>query len=253
MNRVTFTICCVLLLSSQAVGLAPIGPASSGLDQGQFAIGTEYVKGDFMTGFENSIYTYSGLGPVRTVRQPGKIPAEVDLDGFLGKLSYGLTDRCLVFARIGQVEIDSEKDFTWGLGTKMTVAESETIDLGLTAQIIFLTNEENLDVPGFMYAEGKADFSVAQVAIGPVYKSVGFCLYGGPFFAWVNGDGDITGRFVLGETPVDVKASFDVKRDIELGVYIGMSIELVKNLDVLAEYQLANDWDMFGAGLSFEF
>ncbi len=250
MDRVTFTICCVLLLSSQAVGIAPIGPASSNLDQGQFAIGMECVKGDFKANFENSTFTYSGLG---TIRLSGKIPTETDLNGYLGKLSYGITDRCLVFARIGQAEIYSEKDFTWGLGTKITVRESESLDFGLTAQINFLTYEETGYVPGWDYYEEHLDFYVAQVAIGPVYKRGSFRLYGGPFVVWANGDGDITGRSISGGTPVDMKASYDIKKDIEAGGYIGMSLEFAKNLDVLAEYQFARDWNMFGASLSFKF
>jgi len=245
-----FFVVVVCVLSSQAVGLAPIGPASSDLGQGQFAIGFDYANGDFELSFENLTFTYSGLG---TVRLPGKIPTEADLDGYLGKLSYGITNRCLVFARIGQAEIDSEKDFTWGLGTKITVKESESLDLGLTAQINFLTYEEILYDSDFEYAEGKVDFYIAQVAIGPVYKRDGFRLYGGPFVVWANGDGDITGRFILEGTPVDVKASFDVEKDIEAGGYIGVSFELVENLDVLAEYQIAKDWDMLGMGLSFKF
>ena len=249
MNRVTFTICCVLLLSSQAVGIVPIGPASSDLDQGQFAIGFDHSNCDHKLNLENRTVTYSDLG---TFRQ-ADFSSEVELKGYLGKVSYGITDRCLIFARLGLAEIDSKKDFAWGLGTKITLKESEVLDLGLTAQINFLSDRRNLYYRGWDYSEGHLDFYVAQIAIGPVYKRDGFRVYGGPFVAWADGDGGINGRFVSGGTPVDMKARFDVKTDLVVGGYVGMSIELVKNLDVLAEYQIARDWDMFGAGLSFKF
>ena len=93
MNRVTFTICCVLLLSSQAVGLAPIGPATSDLDKGQFAIGAEYVKGDYESNIENvtARYQYQGID-LGTAYSPG-VSGLIDLDGFWGKVSYIWSDR----------------------------------------------------------------------------------------------------------------------------------------------------------------
>ncbi|HCO96462.1 MAG TPA: hypothetical protein DIU00_21400 [Phycisphaerales bacterium] len=239
----------LLLWTGLAHGVTPIGPATSDLDQGQFAIGFDYSNGDFETDYENLIATYSGLG---TIVLPDK-SISADLEGYFGKVSYGIKDRWLVFARFGQVDIDSEKDFTYGLGTKITLKESDELDLGLTAQINFLTNDESFSDSDWEYAEGELDFYVAQIALGPVYKSDKFRLYGGPFVDWADGDGDLSGRLIYEGTPIDVKARFDLKTELELGGYIGMSLEIAENLDIMAEYQITDNWDIFGAGLQFKF
>jgi len=245
MKRVTFTICCVLLLSSQAVGFAPIGPASSDLDQGQFATGAEYVKGDFKTIYENYTVTWSNAGFNETSYLPGKTDAELYLDGFFGKVSFGLTDRCTVSAGLNQ---DG-----WGLGTKLTLKESKALDWGMAVWVDFLSCEDKLSDSDWEYLKGQVDLYTARIAIGPVYKIDGLRLYGGPFVFWANGDGDLRGKYVSGEISLDVRSRWDVKTELELGGYIGMSIELLENLDVQVEYQLARDLSIFGAGLSFKF
>ncbi len=248
MYRVTFfTICCVLLLSSRAVGFAPIGPAACDLDQGQFAIGTDYVKGDFKTSFENLYITVEGVG---TQRLPGGSDIEFELDGYSGKVSYGVSDQCLVFVSLYR---DG-----WGFGSKMTLRESTTLDWGLTTRIDFVSDEDVIYSPfvrpgNWLYAKAQYDFYAVRIAAGPVYKSDGLRLYGGPFLFWASGDGDFEGKYVYSDgTPVDVKSSWDIIK-IELGGYIGVSLELVENIEVQAEYQIADDLSIFGAGLSFKF
>lgn len=250
MDRVTFTICCVLLLSRQAVGIVPIGPASSDLGQGQFAIGFDYSNCDHKLSLENRTVTYSGLD---TIHLPDTLSNEVELKGYLGKVSYGITERCLIFARLGQFDIASEKDFTWGLGTKITLKELEVLDLGLTAQVNFLNDRRTVSYPGWDYYEEHIDFYVAQITIGPVYKRENFRVYGGPFLVWADGDGGTNGRYVSDGMTVDVKSHFDVKEDLAAGGYIGMSLEIAENFDLMAEYQIVKDSDMFGASLSFKF
>ena len=245
MNRVTFTICCVLLLSSQAVGFAPIGPASSDLDQGQFATGAEYVKGDFKMFIENYTATFSGAGFDWTSYLPADSEPEFRLDGFFGKVSYGLTDRWQVSAGLCQD--------MWGLGTKITLKESKALDWGMAVWVDFLSCEDKLSDSDWEYLKGQVDLYTARIAIGPVYKIDGLRLYGGPFIFWADGDGDLKGKYVSGEIPFDVRGRCDVKREFELGGYIGMSIELLEKIDVQVEYQLARDLSVFGAGLSFKF
>ena len=248
MNRVTFTICFVLLLSSQAFGLAPIGPASSGLAQGQFAIGTEYVKGDFKTEFKNYTIMFGDRG---IQRLPGGNDVEFDLDVYFGKVSYGVSDECLVFANLCQD--------VWGFGTKITVRESATCDWGLTARIDFLSGGDAIYSPvviagNWSYAELQFDFHTVQIATGPVYKIDGLRLYGGPFIFLANGEGDFEGRYVYSDGMVeDIKSRWDIETEIELGGYVGVSLELFENLEVLAEYQITEDLGVFGAGLSFKF
>ncbi|GAJ09247.1 unnamed protein product, partial [marine sediment metagenome] len=170
---------------------------------------------------------------------------EFCLDGFFGKVSYGLTDRCMVSAGLCQD--------MWGFGTKITLKESKVLDWGMAVWVDFSSFEGKWSGFGWEYFKSQVDFYAARIAIGPVYKNDGLRLYGGPFIFWADGDGDLIGKYVSGEMPLDVRGRFDVKREFELGGYIGMSVGLLDNLDVRVEYQLASDLSIFGAGLSFKF
>ncbi|MBA7536925.1 hypothetical protein ES705_29191 [subsurface metagenome] len=252
MNRVTFTICCVLLLSSQAVGFAPIGPASSDLDQGQFAAGFDYANGEIGASMDNLSATYAGFG---TFDIPGEISfGDVDMGSYYARLAYGLNDRWQVFARFGQAESGPDKDFAWGFGSKVTLRESERLDWGLMGQVHFLSFEGSSTLPDWTYFDWQEDLYAAQVAFGPVYKGDGFRLYGGPFLSWVKGDGKIKGGLVMpDETVLPTKGSFDLTKDLEVGVYAGVSVKTTESIDLNAEYQYAGDWTLLGLSLSFKF
>jgi len=255
MNRVTFTICCVLLLSSQAVGLSLIGPATSDLDPGDFAIGIEYVKGDIEIGIENLTARYQSQGvDLGTLSFPG-ISEGYDFDGIVGKVSYGLSDRCLIFLSYAQIETSSDYDPMLGLGSKITLKEPEPWGLGLAAEIKFASETDDNFMPGWEYSKGEADYYAAKIALSIVHKSQKgrVRLYSGPFIFWADGDGDLSGRYISEDLPIDVKASFDVESEIELGGYIGLSIEAMKNLNIMVEYQKTKEWDFCGLGLQYKF
>ena len=251
MNRVTFTICCVLLLSSQAVGFAPIGPATSDLGQGQFAAGFDYANGEIGASMDSGKVTIAGLG---TVDIPGEMSQDAEVESYYARLAFGLNNRCQVFARLGQAEFDSDKDFAWGFGSKVTLRESKRLDWGLMGQVHFLSFEESLTMPDWTYIEGQIDLYAAQVALGPVYKGDGFRLYGGPFLSWAKGDVEIKGGFILpDETVVSTRSSFDLTKDLEIGAYAGVSVDFTESVGLNAEYQYAGDWTLLGLGLSFKF
>ena len=252
MNRVTFTICCVLLLSSQAIGFAPIGPAASDLAQGQFAAGFDYAKGEIGASMDSGKVTIAGLG---TFNIPGEISlGDADMESYYARLAFGLNSRWQVFARLGQAEFDPSKEFAWGFGSKVTLRESKRLDWGLMGQVHFSSDEESLTDPDWIYAEGQIDLYAAQVALGPVYKGDGFRVYGGPFLSWVKGDGEIKGGLRLpDETILPAKVSFDLTKDLEIGAYAGVSVDFTENLSLNAEYQYAGDWTLLGLGLSFKF
>jgi len=251
MNRVTFTICCVLLLSSQAVGFAPIGPATSDLGQGQFAAGFDYANGEIGASMDSGKVTIAGLG---TVDIPGEMSQDAEVESYYARLAFGLNNRCQVFARLGQAEFDSDKDFAWGFGSKVTLRESKRLDWGLMGQVHFLSFEESLTMPDWTYIEGQIDLYAAQVALGPVYKGDGFRVYGGTFLSWVKGDGEIKGGLITpDETILPAKVTFDLTKDLEPGIYAGVSWDFTESVGLNSEYQYAADWTLWGLGLSFKF
>ncbi|MBW2605324.1 MAG: outer membrane beta-barrel protein [Deltaproteobacteria bacterium] len=253
MNRVTFTICCVLLLSGQAVGFAPIGPTTSDLDQGQFAFGFDYANGEISASMDHLRATYAGSRPIDIAGETST--GFVGMNSYYARLAFGLNDRWQVFSCLVQAEYsDSDKDFAWGFGSKVTLRESDRFDWGLMGQVHFLRFKESLPDPDWTYYEGQADLYTAQVALGPVYKGDGFRVYGGTFLSWIKGDGKTKGGLIIDDgTIVPTRGECDFTKDLEPGIYAGVSLDFTENVGLNAEYQYASDWELFGAGLSFKF
>jgi len=252
----TGIVCAMILLLGigQSWAISPIGPATSDLDHGEFAIEIEYVKGDFEIKTENVTGQYQFQDIEGTLTTPG-IPYKYDLDGPGGKMSYGLSDCCLIFLSYAQMETSSDYDPILGFGSKITLKEPEPLGLGLAAEIKFVSETDDNFMPDWEYSERELDFYAAKIALGAVHKSHKdrLRLYGGPFIFWVDGDGDESGRFIYEDLPIEVKASYDVESEIELGGYIGASFELMEKLDIMAEYQATKEWDFFGLSLKYKF
>ena len=243
----------VMGIASQAVGFAPIGPATSDLGQGQFAAGFDYANGEIGARADYHHRTITGSG--WKVVFPGEISlGDIEMDGYYARLAFGLNDRWQVFARLGQAESGPDKDFAWGFGSKVTLRESERLDWGLMGQVHFSSFEESLTDPDWTYAEGQIDLYAAQVALGPVYKGDGFRVYGGTFLSWVKGDGEIKGGLITpDETILPAKVTFDLTKDLEPGIYAGVSWDFTESVGLNSEYQYAADWTLWGLGLSFKF
>lgn len=47
--------------------------------------------------------------------------------------------------------------------------------------------------------------------------------------------------------------SYDNENDFQFGGYIGLSLEIVKNFDFMAELQFTGDSKLFGLGLGYRF
>jgi opacity protein-like surface antigen len=189
-----------------------------------------------------------------TVDFPGEISfGDIDMESYYARLAFGLNNRWQVFARLGQAE-SGDKEFTWGFGSKVTLRKSERLDWGLMGQVHFLSFEESLTMPDWTYIEEQIDLYAAQVALGPVYKGDGFRLYGGPFLSWVKGDGEIKGGIIREDgSVISTRASFDLTKDLEPGIYAGVSVDFTESVGLNAEYQYASDWTLWGLGLSFKF
>ena len=269
MNRVTFTICCVLLLSSQAVGIAPIGPAASNLEKGQFALGFDYAHSEFdlegkggssllLPEFEFKWITKSELG-------------EGETNFYSGRISYGIAEGSEMFVRLGI----ADSEFAWGVGAKTTLARSPKLDWGVGVQANWFRFEETQTLPGEIFmgddrfiefgpvdSESEFDVTSIQIFAGPVFKFDKLRFYGGPFLSWLKFDVDckktrnITGigpGVIWVDEPVSLMYSYDNENDFQFGGYIGLSLEIVKNFDFMAELQFTGDSKLFGLGLGYRF
>lgn len=243
MNRVTFTICCVLLCAGRAFALAPIGPAASDLEKGQVAVGFDYGNGDVE--WVGTIFGIEGDG-------------ESQFDSYLGKIRFGVQDGLEIFGRFGGAEVDGSWGIAYGLGVKARIAESENIDWGFAWQIIRAGYEVDGYWPEFgaVYHE-EADFYAVQLALGPVLKREGFRFYGGPLLVWLEGDGDID---LIGG-PLPGRFPFEIEKELEVAGYVGLAIDLFDSpdkdqspsCDVNVEYQFGKEWSLLGVGLSLKY
>jgi len=269
MYRVTFVICCVLLLSGQAVGFAPIGPAASVLEKGQFALGFDYAhnKIDLEGKGEGSLL----LSEFDILWGMATELGEGETDAYFGKISYGIAEGLELFARLGI----AESDFAWGLGAKATLASSPKLDWGIGVQANWFRLEQTRYFSGDTFvgwdrvvefgpivSEDEFNFSSIQIFTGPVFKFDRFRLYGGPFLSWLKVDVDCEAtRNVTGvgpgvfwvDEPVSLTYSFENENDFQFGGYIGSSLEIVKNFDLMAELQFTVDSQLIGFSLGYKF
>ncbi|TKJ35808.1 MAG: hypothetical protein CEE38_14485 [Planctomycetes bacterium B3_Pla] len=238
-----FNVVVICLLSSQAVGLAPIGPAASDLEKGQVAIGFDYSDGE-----AELVGKLLGL----------EIEAESEFDSYLGKIRFGVLDGLEIFGRIGSAEVDGSSGIAGGIGMKARLAESENIDWGFAGQITWAGYEDDGYEPAFGYLwHEEADFYTVQLALGPVFKGGGFRFYGGPMLVWLEGDGDLD---VIGG-PLPGRFPFELEKELEVGGYVGLSVDLfdgsgedqAASCDLNVEYQFGKDWDLLGLGVSLKF
>ena len=243
------TIIVILFLAAgRLYAIAPIGPAASILDKGQFSCGFVYdhTKADDLP----CDMSEEMLG--QKVSYTGQLSN--DIDAYFARIGYGLSDRFDIFVRLGAAGFDTgDTEFAWGLGGRATVVKSERLDWGLAAQVSWLSTDEEKTIQdetmGPVYYKGDFSLRAVQIAAGPVYKADGFSIYGGPFVYWVKGDGD----FTLSYEAIPVSASFDFESDPRFGGYVGLSADVSDNIAITAEYQYAEHCRAFCFGLICRF
>lgn len=268
LTRYLVVLIAALLLSSSALGLTSIGPPASNIGKGQFALGFDYTHSEYDLEWKGDT---SVLFPEFDL-QFNQYDVEVETknqktDAYLAKISYGLAEGSELFVRLGT----AESDFAWGVGAKTTLAKSPKLDWGLAIQASWLRFEETETVGPFyiedivfgpFIVDGEMDVTAIQIVTGPVLKLDKLHLYGGPFLSWLKADSDFkaTGNFTVDipevgsvSTPVIWTGSFDVENDFQLGGYIGLSLEIIENLNLNAEYQMTKDSQVMRFGMMYRF
>lgn len=237
-------IVAVCLLSSRLYAIAPIGPAASTLEQGQVELGFDYTH----TVFDGLPFDVSG--EMFGLQIGDTVPVDDEINTYFARIGYGLVDPVDVFLRfgVGKAEM-TETDFAWGMGGRLTIAESDRLDWGLTAQANWYGNDVETvrqdEIWGPVFYREDLSIRVIQIAAGPVYVSDKLYVYGGPFVFWAKGDGDATfdsGRY-------SDTYSVYVESDIVAGGYVGLSLAVKSKIYLKAECQLAEHFRAFGFSL----
>lgn len=248
MKKLLFVI--ALMSAGRVWAVAPIGPAASTLEKGQLELGFDYAHTKFddlpmdvtFRAWRGSLGSYEFL-------LDGK------MDGYWAKVGYGLADPLDIFLRLGVADLEvTGAEFAWGLGSRLTIAESERLDWGVLAQVNWFgaTQEGTIQTLslGPAWSGFDLDYTALQIAAGPVYKGDGLSIYGGPFLYWLRIDGDAILILLNGAR---IGGPIDYESDVRFGGYVGLSAELADHLSIGAEAQLAADSQTFAFDLTWRF
>jgi len=247
MKTVKFLALIILIWSSQAMALPPMGPPKADLEQGQYSVGSDYS-------FSVMDIELSGYGLNVTQK-------DVDSNMIFANLGYGIAPNLEAFVRLGAANAEFEgfsgdTEFAYGFGTKATFAQEGDLTWGGLFQMSWANSEDT----GTLILDGhtitgtqEIDFYEIQIAVGPTYKMEGFSIYGGPFLHIIDGkydwNGTVTGPIVNGSGSF----SLDVKQESELGLYIGALFDINENVSCSVEYQQASDAYGICTGLRWRF
>lgn len=195
----------------------------------------------------------------------------------LGQLGYGLSQNADVFVYLGASDaqdemkersgvypgdeytgLDCNFGFAWGLGARATFWQEGDLTWGGLIQVIW-ENPSDGDIklspepptlPNTLTGDAELDLREIQVAIGPTLQLQDFCVYGGPFLHFVDGniDASVSGLDSSGVPPLErVELSEDIKQESELGFYAGVQADATESTSWYAEYRITGD--AWGVGI----
>ncbi|MBN2130001.1 MAG: hypothetical protein JW741_10915 [Sedimentisphaerales bacterium] len=268
-----------MVTGSSALALAPMGPPTAGLNQGQFRLGAEY-------GYSEMDLELDWDDETETI---------VDLESnmFFATLGYGVMDNWEFYVQLGvanaefdKIETDDPNDpgddnigfegdygFAYGFGTKYTFWEQmEGLTWGVLFQMKWINSEDTLKGSDFEEGEGyyfetwsddlELDYYEMQIAVGPTWQAMdGLCIYGGPFVHLVSGDLDVdySESWAVYDnpegtgTPIDEGSesgsdSGDLEEESSFGGYVGAQFDVTEQMQVFAEVMFTGDAWGFGIG-----
>jgi opacity protein-like surface antigen len=254
-----------------------MGPPKALLGQDRWEAGIEY-------GYQNM--DLEAFGKVRdiqvdpefvTVRKDKHNINNLKSNIIMGRVGYGINDNWDAFVRLGVVDAkdDIERIYTdnappdkytgfdgnfglaWGLGTRATFWQDEKLSWGGLFQITWLEpGDSSIRLSGDPEFSGKAEIGIreVQIAAGPTWRLMdSFCLYGGPFLHYVDGDLDLSGRTVDMGDELRVEASGDIEEKSQFGGYVGAQLDVDVNTSCFIECQLTGDAWGIGIGAARRF
>ncbi|GEM_PF-2645354 len=227
-NYVLLVIAALVMASTTAVALGPLGAPNAQLRQGQYSVGVDYgyTEHDIGTG---------GRGTFRT-------------NAFLANLGYGVADNVEIYGLIGMADgtifgaadqFDASYDFAYGLGTKITLLDQGEIQWGMVTQMSWFDLDDSyIDRQTDNRVSEEVDGFEVKVGVGPTYTAMeGLHIYGGPMLHVLNQKWDDGFSY----------------NDREVGIFAGVDYEIMDNISLLGEYQWTCDMEMVGVSVGFKF
>ena len=228
------------LLSSSAQALTPLGPPRSRLKREQHSLGFVFASSEMDLNF-------SGPGGSVTL-------SDFESETYLARLGYGISDGCELYTLLGSSDLSAygvkgDSEFSWGFGTKFTVAKKDSVTWGGLFQLCSISSEwsATTEEPFLGYTSANLDFQLydIQIAFGPTYAREAFSIYGGPFLHFVDGEVDVN---LNGDS-----GTADIEQESEFGGYIGAMLELAESSSLFIEYQMTGDASAIAGGFVWRF
>ncbi|MBN2130003.1 MAG: hypothetical protein JW741_10925 [Sedimentisphaerales bacterium] len=255
-------------LTSTAFGLAPLGPPTAGLNQGQFRLSGEY--------------SYSAMDvELDPARHADGTITDLKSNMFFANLGYGLMDNWEAYVRVGVADaefgkidwdgdsederygFDGDYGFAYGFGTKYTFwQQTDDLRWGALFQMTWMDTDGSADVveetgEGTLLRDRdvELDYYEMQIAVGPTWQATDrVAVYGGPFLHFLSGDFDeeyrgygiVDDALVLVDGPE--KHSADLEEDSTFGGFIGAQFDLTEQAKVFTEVQFTGDAWGIGVG-----
>lgn len=219
MRHIHMTLLAWLLSAGTVYGLTYVGPPTTNMRAGQWAVGASYGYS------EQDIEIDDGaVGDIE----------DYEIEATLARIAVGLaTNRAEVYGLIGgandeQEEFNGHPETAVGAGARITTNLDDPLSWGLAAQVLYFEPEFG-------------EITDAQVAIGPCWRSEGCLVYGGALLHILQGD--IDSDFGGG----------DFEQDSWLGAYIGGGVDLGRHLTLTVEGQITAGGAGGGTGLMWRF
>ena len=225
----------VLCAAGQAFALTPVGPPAATLKPGKFAAGFGFCKSEVDMDVKALGLSY--------------IVKDQELTKYLANLIYGIDENWELQIDLGVSDAEYEygtqtTDFAGGFVLRTTFAKTGKVKWGGSSCVHWYSMKGGGVYDGITWQE-KDTWSEIQFAVGPTYTEDRWCLYGGPFLHFINGDFDGT----IG----GVDISGDFKEDSMFGGFVGARIELAKHTALGIEYQMTGSANAIGLSLLWRF
>ena len=279
MASLTVGLIIVGACSTVASALPAMGPprAMIGMDQWSIGLGYSYSQMDLEASGKSREDPGSGVWSPWLSSKHDVLDLTSNI--VLGQLGYGVADNLDLFASLGVSDaqdelkestagaypgdeytgLDAGFGFAWGLGARATVFQDGDLTWGGLVQILW-ENPGDADIslspeppglPNRLTGDADLELREIQVAFGPTLQLEDFCVYGGPFLHFVEGDIDasVSGLDASGVPPLErVELSEDINEESVIGVYAGLQGEASENLSWYAEYRMTGDAWGIGVG-----
>ncbi len=265
-----FTFVLVVLSSSAAFALDPLGPPVATLEPGQIQLGLDYSNSTMDLLLDNGKWVETIYG---SFNDAGRA-ISLTLDGFEQNnsyinLGYGVDYNWEAFVRLSKTKaefggalinegesFESDSVPAFGGGIRATFLEEGYLKIGGIVQANMAhyngkLNAPQWDVPHFV----ETDITEIQITIGASYMWIdGIWIYGGPLMHFISGEYTDThieeadiGGLLLSEY------SWDIEEDSMYGGYFGTQVDIGEDCSLSIEYQFTGAADAFGASIVLRF